>query len=348
MQRNSLQFYWVIFLIFLFVTIFLPFYKVIAAEQESTIVYVANTQGNSVSVVDISAMKEIKQFKVGLEPYGIALSKDGKTVAVGVEGEGKVKFFDTTGYKLKGEVSIDKMFHDHIILTQDGKHLLVADYFSDDVIALDIEKMEEAFRIKSCDASHVIKYGPLKKLAYVTCKKITGIAILDIEGNKLLKFHQINVNPRSLTFSPDESKLYFGSFWVDGIFEMESETGKVTRLFALKPPDNDNSPKEVTYHGVELVYPNIVLAANEGRSCVDAIDVNSGKHLDRLTTDVSKPCCIEQIPSKKQELVRVLVSNTKDGTVQVVEVSKQGKLKSLGKVKVGEVPKRVALFVQDK
>jgi len=30
--------------------------------------------------------------------------------------------------------------------------------------------------------------------------------------------------------SPDEKKLYFGSFWVDGFFEMETETGKVTRL----------------------------------------------------------------------------------------------------------------------
>jgi hypothetical protein len=47
---------------------------------------------------------------------------------------------------------------------------------------------------------------------------------------KLVKFHQINVNPRSLTFSPDESKVYFGSFWVDGFFEMDAESGEVTRL----------------------------------------------------------------------------------------------------------------------
>lgn len=337
--------------LFIFITLNIFSTTVLAQEpieQSPKFVFVVNTLGNSVSLVDLEIMKEIKQFKVGLEPYGIALSKDSKTVAVGVEGEGKVKFFDTTNYKLKGEVGIGKMHHDHIILTQDSKYLLVADYFSDDVVALDMEKMKEAFRIKSCEASHVIKYGPLKKLAYVTCKKITGIAILDVEKNKLLKFYQINVNPRSLTFSPDESKLYFGSFWVDGFFEMDSKTGTVTRLFALKPPDDNSAPIEVTYHGVELIYPNIALAVNEGRSYVDAVDVKSGKHLDRLTTDVSKPCCIERIPASKKELVRVLVSNTQDGTVQVIEVSKEGRLKSLGKIKVGEAPKRVALFVQSK
>src|SRR3970282_2127292 len=119
-------------------------------------------------------------------------------------------------------------------------------------------------------APHVVKYGPLKKHAYVTCKKITGIAIIDPAGRKLVKFHQINVNPRSLTFSPDESRIYFGSFWVNGFFEMETQTGKVTRLFALEPPPNNRAPQEVTYHGVEAVAANLVLAANEGRSYLDA------------------------------------------------------------------------------
>ena len=52
--------------------------------------------------------------------------------------------------------------------------------------------------------------------------------------------------------------------------------------------------------------------------------------------DVAKPCCIEPIP------VHVLISNIGDGSLQFVEVSEQGKLKSLGKATVGKVPKRVA------
>lgn len=45
------------------------------------------------------------------------------------------------------------------------------------MLGIDAVTMKEAFRIKETSAPHVIKYGPLRKHAYVTCKKITGIAI---------------------------------------------------------------------------------------------------------------------------------------------------------------------------
>jgi YVTN family beta-propeller protein len=313
------------------------------AEVGPRHVLVVNTQDASVSQVDLAEMKEVKRFKVGPRPYGIAVCGEGKTVAVGVEDEEKVKFFDAADFKLRGEVPIGKMFNDHILLTRDGKQLLVADFHSDDVFIIDVDTMKEAGRIKDCSAPHVVKYGPSRKHAYVTCKKITGIAIIDPEARKLVKFHQLNVNPRSLTFSPDESKVYFGSFWVNGFFEADLQTGKVTRLFAFDPPRDNAAPQEVTYHGVEAVYPNVVLAANEGRSYVDAVDVQTGKLLDRLT-DVSKPCCIERISGPADGPVQVLVSNIGDGTLQRVEVSRDGKLKSLGKAEVGKAPKRVAFL----
>jgi YVTN family beta-propeller protein len=304
-------------------------------------VLVVNTQDASVSLVDIATMKEIKRHPVGPRPYGIAVTRDGKTVAVGVEDEECVKFFSLPEFKLKGQTKIGQMYNDHIVLTQDGKHILVANFYSDDVVAVDVEMMQEAYRIKGCSAPHVVKFGPLKKNAYVTCKKITGIAIIDPQSRKLVKFHQLNVNPRSLTFSPDESKLYFGSFWVNGFFEMDAASGKVTRLFEQEPPASNAASQEVTYHGVESVTPNIVLAANEGRSYVDSVDVNTGERLDRLN-EVSKPCCVERIPGAGTGPIRVLVSNIGDGTLQLVEMSPDGKLRSKGKAQVGKAPKRVA------
>jgi YVTN family beta-propeller protein len=302
-------------------------------------VLVVNTQDASVSRVDLGSMKELKQYKVGPRPYGIAVTGDGKTAAVGVEDEECVKFFALPDFKEVGKTKIGKMHNDHIVLTQDGKHILVANFYSDDVFVIDVGSMKEAARIKDCSAPHVVKYGPLKKNAYVTCKKITGIAIIDPVGLKLLKFHQLNVNPRSLTFSSDEKKCYFGSFWVNGFFEMDTDSGKVTKLFDHAPPKDSAAPQEVTYHGVEAVYDTIVLAANEGRSYLDAVDVASGKLLDRLS-EVSKPCCVERVPGT--DPVRVLVSNIGDASLQLVEVSKDGKLKSLGKAQVGKAPKRVA------
>jgi YVTN family beta-propeller protein len=312
-----------------------------ARAAEPTQVLVVNTQDSSVSVVNLKSMKEENRFPVGQRPYGIAVTQDGRTVAVGVEDEEAVKFFALPGFELKGKVPIGKMFNDHLVLTPDGKSMLLANFYSDDVVVIDPVEMKEVGRIEGCSAPHVVKYGPLKKHAYVTCKKITGIAIIDPATKQLVKFHQLNVNPRSLTFSPDESKLYFGSFWVNGFFELDTESGKVTRLFSFDPPPETSGNQEVTYHGVEAVLPNIVLAANEGRSYVDSVDVTSGKLLDRLTS-VSKPCCIERIPGSSP--VKVLISNLGDGSLQLVEVAEDGKLKDLGRATVGKAPKRVAFL----
>ncbi len=304
-------------------------------------VFVVNTGEGTVSLVDLATVKEVKKFEVGPRPYGIAVTGDGKTVAVGVEDEECVKFFSLPDFKLQRKTPIGKMFNDHIILTRDGKQVLVANFYSDGVVGIDLESMKEAFRIEGCSAPHVVKLGPLKRHAYVTCKRVTGIAIVDPESQQLVKFLPLNVNPRSLTFSPDEKKLYFGSFWVNGFFELDTESGKVTRLLSFDPPKGNEANQEVTYHGVEALTDTIVVAANEGRSYIDAVDVTSGKLLDRLT-DVSKPCCVERIPGQSGKNVRFLISNIGDGTLQLAELSAEGKMKSLGKAQVGKAPKRVA------
>lgn len=305
-------------------------------------VFVVNTGDDSVSLVDLAKLREVMRFDVGKSPYGVAVTRDGKTVAIGVEGEGKVKFYGVTDFAFKGEVDIGPMHHDHIVLSPDGSQILVANYHSDSVVVIDPVAMEETGRIEGTSAPHVVKYGPGQERAFVTCKKITGIAIIDPARRALLKFHQINVNPRSLTFSPDESRVYFGSFWVDGFFQMDAESGKVERLFALPVPEG-SGPQEVTYHGVEALGPTIVLAANEGRSWLDSVNVETGALLDRLE-DVSKPCCIERVPGEEGPQVRVLVSNIDDATLQMVEVSPDGGLRSIGKAKVGKAPKRVAFL----
>jgi hypothetical protein len=306
-------------------------------------VFVVNTGDGTVSLVDLLAMKEVRRYKVGPRPYGIAVSADGKRVAVGIEDEECVRFYSLPDFKPLGQAHVGKMFNDHIVLTKDGKHILVADYYSDDVIAFDMSRMKEDFRIEDLSAPHVVRYGPLGEHVFVTCKKATGVAIIDPATRRLVKFLSLTVNPRSLTFSADESKVYCGSHWVNGFFEADVKQGKVTRLFELAPPKDNAQPQEVTYHGVQAVHDHIVLAANEGRSYLDAVDVRSGKLLDRLM-DVAKPCCIEPIPGAQGGVVRVLLSNLGDGSLQFVDVSRDGTLRSAGKAMVGKAPKRVAFL----
>src|SRR4051794_5070040 len=95
--------------------------KAKAAPKQALVV---NTGDGTVSLLDLVKMKEVKKFKVGPRPYGIAVTKDGKTVAVGVEDEKCVKFFSWPDWKEQGKTKVGKMFNDHIVLTTDGKHIM--------------------------------------------------------------------------------------------------------------------------------------------------------------------------------------------------------------------------------
>jgi hypothetical protein len=121
------------------------------------------------------------------------------------------------------------------------------------------------------------------------------------------------------------------------------ESGKVTKLFKFDPPKGNTDPQEVTYHGVEILTDKVLIAANEGQSYGDAVDVTTGKLLDRLA-EVSKPCCVEKIPGPSAPSVKFLISNIGNDTLQLAELTTQGKLKSLGKADVGKAPKRIAFL----
>ena len=78
--------------------------QAVSSEITPSHLFVVNTQDASVSLVELATMKEVRRFQAGPRPSGVAVSRDGTTVAVGVEDEEKVKFYDTTDFKLKGEV----------------------------------------------------------------------------------------------------------------------------------------------------------------------------------------------------------------------------------------------------
>jgi DNA-binding beta-propeller fold protein YncE len=91
-----------------------------AVEAAPRYVLVVNTQDASVSLVDLESMREVKRHPVGPRPYGIAVSRDCKTVAVGVEDEECVKFFSLPDFKFKGHTKIGQMYNDHIVVTPDA------------------------------------------------------------------------------------------------------------------------------------------------------------------------------------------------------------------------------------
>jgi hypothetical protein len=77
------------------------------------------------------------------------------------------------------------------------------------VVGIDIETMKAAFRIRDWSAPHVVKYGPRQKHVIVICMKVTGIAIIDPVGQKLVKFIGIQPAQPDLLAGREEALFQF-------------------------------------------------------------------------------------------------------------------------------------------
>src|SRR2546430_6035375 len=56
-----------------------------AADRRTTRVYVTNSKGDEVTVIDAATMKVIGSIQVGANPHGLVLSPDRRTLYISVE-----------------------------------------------------------------------------------------------------------------------------------------------------------------------------------------------------------------------------------------------------------------------
>lgn len=263
-------------------------------------VVIVNNLDSTVSILDVSSLNVLKTLRVGVAPYFAAYGSG--ILAVSVEGEGKINFYDASSYTYKGSINIGEMETEHLLTYKNGERALFGSRSNNEIIVIDLKSMKEIKRIGGISAPHNIQVGPSGRYAYVTSKINAGISIVDLEANTVKAFHSVKVRPRGLTVSPDESRIYFGANWVNGLFEMDAQTGKILRFINIPPPPGCPDLAENTYHGFEFITDEIMLAGLEGHSSIDIVHIPSGKVLSRFY-DVDKPSAVLKIPGSKRDFM---------------------------------------------
>lgn len=265
-----------------------------AEQTKASKIFMTHPADSSVSLIDLNTMKEIRKIHVGPNPYFPAVSGDGKTLAVTVEDEKKIKYYSTDNFELIGELEFGAMDADHLMLLPDGKHAILADNVGDAAVILDLETHQITKRIEGISSPHNIQIGRSGNYVYMTSKKNPGISKIDIKEQKLVKFMPTDVIPRGLMISPDETTLYYGARWISGIFAMNIESGDV-RLMQIPLPHGKTEMASSTYHSLWTVNDSILFGVNEGFSSADIINVRTGELIDRFE-DVDHPSTVEPVP----------------------------------------------------
>jgi DNA-binding beta-propeller fold protein YncE len=200
-----------------------------ASARAGGIAFVVNSNGASISVIDMATRKEVRRIPSLREPHHLILSPDGKSLLVGDTAGNQIMFIDPN----TGEVQ---------------KRLPVADPYQ-------------------------LQFSPDAKFLVVNGLARNQVDVYDAASMKLLKRFPVAATPSHLTWSPDSSTVFVSLQDSDKLaaFDLRTMTEKWTVPVGRTPA------------GV-LWLNGRVLVADMGTDYVAVVDPADGRVVDRIVT----------------------------------------------------------------
>ena len=336
-------------LLFLIALLALP------AAAETVRIYVTNSAGDSVHVIDPATQKVVQVIE-GIEgAHGIDFSPDGKRVYVSNESDQTLDVFDRASGKLVSKVKLSG-HPNNIATTKDGGRVVVG--IADDPGALDVIDTAELSVAKSIRVNgrlHNVYVTPDNKYVITGSIRTKVLTVIDLATEKIAWELTLDegVRPMAMEKAADGSvrRIFVQLSNLNGFAVVDFATHK--EVDRVKLPDNgygaqerrldspshgmgvapDNKTLWVTSIAANAVYayslPELKLA---GQVALPEIRVAGRKPIS------SVPNWVTFTPDSRL----LYISNAAARSVSVIDTQS---MKLIGTVPVGEVPKRINTLV---
>jgi YVTN family beta-propeller protein len=215
--------------------------------------YVANSAGNDIHIVDTRTHKVIKTVEVGPEPHGLEATADGKLLFITIENtktdDGELLWFDTATDKVTRRMKIGPR-PNQPACTPDGKIIYVP---CDDATwwVIDAAKAEVIKKIATGGRPHNTLCSPDGKRMYLGPKASYHVLIADVTSHKLIGEIPLSDAPRPIALSKDEKRFYANVDTLIGFEVADIPSRKVIhRVVADVPEELLRKPSRS--HGIGL------------------------------------------------------------------------------------------------
>jgi YVTN family beta-propeller protein len=202
------------------------------AQKGTTKLYVSNSEGDTITVIDLATYRVIADIQVGEQVHGLCAPSDGRRLFTTIESENNLKVIDTTTDKVVDTIpqeinliDLKKMAYAKKIpvggiprpyaVSKDGKRLYAAlsDFHGFVIATIPDQKIVArvelppapplACRLEPHTPTHGIELSPDGKELWVTSLADSGVYVYEIATNHLSTEIHIGKCPNWITFSPD-------------------------------------------------------------------------------------------------------------------------------------------------
>jgi YVTN family beta-propeller protein len=305
-----------------------------AASNRAAKLYVTNSLGDDITVIDLGTLKVDGDIRVGKEVHGICAPADGRELFTTIESENNLKIIDTATDKVVATVPLTGR-PNQCAATPDGRFVGVPIRYgsSVDIVATARKKVVKVLPLKvphncynagsngnmfvSSMGGHDIKMIDLKKLDYEATIPVGGI-------------------PRPYAVSKDEKRMYVALTDLHGFVIASIPEKKVIRRVNLPPapPSNCTLEPRTPTHGLELTPDGrelwVTSLADNG---IYVYDISTRK----LSKEIHVGACPNWITFSPDGRY-CAVSNSGSNDCSIINTRTH---REIARIKVGKGPKRL-------
>ena len=311
-----------------------------AQAATRSILYVANSQGDDITIIDLATQKVIKTLKVGPIVHGVCAQADGRRAFATIESEHSLKVIDTRTNTVTDTIALGGQPNE-CAATNDGRYVVVP--LLAPVNASVVVDVAQKKVIKSFETRHphncFTPEGGSNSIVY--CEERDAFRIHRIDLDKMEVTNEVKVagDPRPFIVTPDEKTLYTALSGLHGVAVVDTVHQTMNQIALPSMPwmNCKVEPPNTPVHGIALTKDGkklwITSVADAGVYVYDL----GAKRLGKKITVGACPNWISMSADGKY----AGVSNADTDDTSILDVKAE---KEIARIHTGAAPKRVLVI----
>lgn len=307
-----------------------------AVSAQNVRLYVDNSEGDDVSVIDLNTLNPVGDIRLGHNIHGLAIQADGRRLFATVESDSTLRVVDTATNKTIATIKLTGR-PNQCAVTPDGHYVAVPIRDKNAVDIVDVEQQKVVKTLPVSKPHNAFNAGSNVYL-FVSAMGMNQINIIDLTTMEYSAKVTVGGIPRPYVVTSDGSTMYVAVTDLHGFMKVDVASGKRQRV---EMPAENHTPKERPYEPINTLTHGLALSPDSSELWVTSLldnslyvyDVKANKITGRVQVG-DGPNWVTFSPDGKY----VCVSNTGTDDVSIIDVKARREVK---RVKVGKAPKRV-------
>jgi YVTN family beta-propeller protein len=301
--------------------------------------YVGNSRGDDISIVDMASLKVTGEIKAGERIHGVCVQADGKRLFATVESDHTLRIIDTATRQTIATVKVPGR-PNQCAATPDGKYVAVPIRDGDSVEIVDVTQQRIVKSLPIKEPHNALNTGS-NRYIYVSSMGSHEIDVIDLEKMDFAAHIPAGGRPRPYTVSADGTTMYVAVADLHGFVIVNIPGQKVTERVEI--PAQHTTLRKLEYETPDTLTHGLALTPDGSELWVSSLlddsmyiyDIKAKKVTGRVSTGVG-PNWIVFTPDGKY----ACISNTDTDDVSIIDAKTR---REITRVKVGRVPKRLAM-----